>query len=111
MNSPEPQFIYVTTTGWKTGNPHEIEIWFVQHEACCYIVSEMRERAHWVQNIRRHPAITFRLDEKSYRGTGRVIDPTVEPELAQAVSDLMDAKYNWSNGLIVELCPADEDAN
>jgi hypothetical protein len=33
------------------------------------------------------------------------VDPAQEPELAQAVSALMDAKYNWSEGLIVQLCP------
>lgn len=108
MNQPEPQFIYVTSTGWKTGNPHEIEIWFVQHEACYYIVSEHRERSHWVQNIRRNPAVTFRLDGITHHGQGRVVDAQAEPELAQAVSVLMDAKYDWSNGLIVELCPESE---
>ena len=99
----EPQFLYVTTTGWKSGKPHEIEIWFVGHAGRYYIVSEHRERSHWVQNIRRNPTITFRVDGQTYNGTGRVVDPATEPELAAAVSDLMDAKYDWSDGLIVEL--------
>lgn len=101
----EPQFLYVTTTGWRTGNPHEIEIWFVAHAGCYYIVSELREQSHWVQNIRRNPAVTVRVGEESFRGTGRVIDPAAEPDLAAAVSALMDAKYEWSDGLIVELKP------
>ncbi|MBZ0302344.1 MAG: nitroreductase family deazaflavin-dependent oxidoreductase [Anaerolineae bacterium] len=101
----EPQFLYVTTIGWKSGRPHEIEIWFVAYGSAFYIVSEMRDRSHWVQNIRRHPAITFRVGEQSYRGSGRVVDNAAEPELAAAVSHLMDAKYDWSDGLIVELRP------
>lgn len=101
----EPQFLYLTTTGWRSGNPHTIEIWFVAHEGRYYIVSENRERSHWVQNIRHNPAISFRVGEMSFTGTGRAIDPAVEPELAAAVSAKMDAKYEWSNGLIVELAP------
>jgi deazaflavin-dependent oxidoreductase (nitroreductase family) len=99
-------FLYLTTTGWKTGRAHEIEIWFVQHEGRYYVVAELFEGAHWVQNIRRDPAITFRVNGQSYRGRGRVIDRAAEPELAAAVAALMDAKYDWSDGLIVELAPA-----
>lgn len=102
----EPQFLYLTTTGWKTGNPHEIEIWFVAHADRYYIVSEMRENSHWVQNIAHNPAITFRVGEVTYHGTGRVVDAAAEPQLAAAVSALMDAKYEWSDGLIMELTPA-----
>jgi deazaflavin-dependent oxidoreductase (nitroreductase family) len=101
----EPQFLYLTTTGWKSGKPHQIEIWFVSHGACYYLVSEMRERAHWVQNIQRNSAIHFRVGDNSYVGSGRVIDNAAEPDLAAAVSAKMDAKYEWSDGLIVELCP------
>ena len=25
-----PQFLYLTTKGWKTGKQHKIEIWFVR---------------------------------------------------------------------------------
>ena len=99
-------YLYVTTTGWKSGKPHQIEIWFVAYNGAYYIVSERRERAHWVQNIRHSAAITFRVGDQNYTGTGREIDPAVEPELAPAVRHLMDAKYDWSDGLIVELKPS-----
>lgn len=101
----EPQFLYLTTTGWKSGKAHEIEIWFVQYGACYYLVSEMRQKAHWVQNIQRQPAISFRVDGQLFKGSGRVVDPVAEPELAKAVAALMEAKYEWSEGLIVELKP------
>ncbi len=104
-SSTGPEFIYVTTTGWKSGNPHTIEIWYVAYQGRYYIVSEHRERSHWVQNIRHDPAITLRVGERTTPGTGRAIDPAAEPELAAAVSALMDAKYEWSDGLIVELTP------
>jgi deazaflavin-dependent oxidoreductase (nitroreductase family) len=98
-------YLYVTTTGWKSGKPHRIEIWFVAHEGRYYIVSEGREKAHWVQNIRHHPAITVEVGERTFAGRGRALDPKAEPVLAAQVSALMDAKYEWSDGLIVELAP------
>lgn len=101
----EPQYLYLTTTGHISGKPHEIEIWFVAHQGRYYLVSEKRERSHWVQNIRHDPAITFRVGEQHFDGIGRAVDPGIEPELAEQVCALMDAKYGWSTGLIVELSP------
>jgi deazaflavin-dependent oxidoreductase (nitroreductase family) len=103
MHSYKPEFLYLTTTGHKTGNPHEIEIWYVPYNGRYYLVAERREKTHWVQNIRHNPAISFHVEGQTHPGTGRLIDPAAEPELAAAVSKLMDAKYNWSSGLIVEL--------
>ncbi len=58
-----------------------------------------------MQNIKNHPRISFEVDNDKYMGLGRLIDPDDEPELAKKVSELMDAKYQWSDGLIVELRP------
>src|SRR5687767_12293345 len=98
MEEQEPQFLYLTTSGRKTGRPHEIEIWFVAHDGRYYLVSEKREGADWVRNILSQPAVTFRVGEASWQGQARPVDPVVEPELAAAVSAKMDAKYEWSNG-------------
>ena len=107
MSEPGP-FLYLTTIGWKSGQPHEIEIWFVALGARFYLMAEGFEQAHWVQNIRHQPAITFRVGERTFRGVGRVLDRAAEPILAGQVAAMMDAKYEWSDGLIVELTP---DAN
>jgi deazaflavin-dependent oxidoreductase (nitroreductase family) len=106
--STEPQYLYLTSVGWKTGHPHTIEIWFVAHQSRYYVVSELRERSHWVQNIQHNPEVTFRVDETTYQGTGRVVDAAAEPDLAAAIAARMDAKYDWSDGLIVELSPDQE---
>jgi deazaflavin-dependent oxidoreductase (nitroreductase family) len=102
-------YLYLTTTGRKSGLPREIEIWFVAHGGHYYLVAEHRERAQWVQNIQADPAITFRLADRergpAFAGKGRVVSRDAEPELAASVSALMDAKYDWSDGLIVELAP------
>lgn len=99
------EFLYLTTTGRKTGTPHEIEIWYVAHEGRYYLVAEHRERTHWVQNILRNPVIAFWVEGVTYEGSGRVIDPQAEPTLAAEIAALMEAKYQWSDGLIVELSP------
>lgn len=99
-------YLYLTSTGWKSGSPHRIEIWFVAYNGAFYIVAERRERSHWVQNIRHNPSVTFEVGDQTYTGIGRLIDNAAEPDLAAAVSKLMDDKYGWSSGLIVELKPA-----
>ncbi|MDV3244322.1 MAG: nitroreductase family deazaflavin-dependent oxidoreductase [Nitrososphaerales archaeon] len=96
-------FLYLTTTGWKSGKPHEIEIWFVQHGGRYYLVSEHGERSHWVQNIKNQPKVSFRVDKHTYEGKGRPVDRKKEPELSAEVSTLMNKKYKWSDGLFIEL--------
>lgn len=101
-----PLYLYLTTTGRRTGNPHEIEIWFVEYDGRYYLMSEFPERADWVRNIRHNPAVSFRVGSRSaapVAGTGRIVDHTQAPEVAAAVSRLMEEKYNWGEGQIVEL--------
>jgi hypothetical protein len=106
---PESQFLYLTTTGRVSGQPHTIEIWFVGLTGCWYLVSERHDQSHWVRNIATNPAVRYaigRRDAEWVEGVGRVVDPATEPNLAAAVRAAMNAKYDWSDGLIVELRPA-----
>jgi hypothetical protein len=41
----------------------------------------------------------------NYEGEARVIDFLKESQLAAQVSEMMNAKYKWDQGLIVELEP------
>ncbi len=104
MNMDEPKFLYLTTTGHRSGKPHEIEIWYVAHEGCHYLISEKREAAHWVRNIRANAAVKYRLGETTAAGHASV--PT-DPDLIAAVKAKMEAKHGWSNGLVVQLCRAE----
>ena len=99
------QFLYLTTTGRKTGKPHKIEIWFVTRDGKYYLVSEHGERSHWVQKLKNDPKVSFSVGRDTYRGRGRTINRKKEPELAAEISALMNTKYKWSDGLIVELAP------
>jgi deazaflavin-dependent oxidoreductase (nitroreductase family) len=95
----------LTTRGWKTGNQHRIEIWFVEYNERYYIISERLESAHWVQNIKQNPKVSFSISENIFTGTARIVDQQKEPGLAREVLKLMSTKYEWSQGLIVELTP------
>lgn len=99
------QFLYLTTKGWKTGKQHRIEIWFAMHNERYYIISERTENAHWVQNIKHDSIVSFSIGDSAFKGTARIVDREKEFVLASEVSKLMDTKYKWSKGLIVELTP------
>ncbi|HEU4605072.1 MAG TPA: nitroreductase/quinone reductase family protein [Nitrososphaera sp.] len=100
----EDQFLYLETTGWKTRMRHRIEIWFVEREGKYYIMSEGRERAHWVRNIMHDSKISFNVGGEAFAGTGRVVE--IKDPAAAEVKKLMKGKYGWDEGLIVELAPA-----
>ena len=105
MTNDQLQFLYLTTTGWKTGKQHKIEIWFVEYNRRYYIMSERRNNAHWVQNIMHNSIVSFTIDHKIFQGTARIIDQNIESKLSTEVSTLMHAKYGWDEGLIIELLP------
>ena len=102
----EPEFLYLTTTGRRSGLPREIEIWFTRRGARYYLVAETGERAHWVRNLRADPRVQWRVGARTCSGTARAIDPAREAALAGTVRARSTAKYGWGDGLIVELRPA-----
>jgi deazaflavin-dependent oxidoreductase (nitroreductase family) len=102
------RFLYLTTTGRVSGLPRTIEIWFVERAGRYYVVAERREAAQWVQNIERAPAVRFRVgrrDEAAAPTSPARARTVREAELVGAVAALMQAKYGWSDGLVVEIAP------
>jgi deazaflavin-dependent oxidoreductase (nitroreductase family) len=104
-SSAQTPYLYLTTTGWKTGRRHEIEIWFTELDGCYYVISELGERSHWVQNVRRNSEVVFRVGRREFAGTARVVDPQREAELHAQVCGLSVRKYEWGEGTVVELVP------
>jgi len=98
-------FLYLTTTGRVSGQPREIEIWFTERESRFYLIAENRERTNWVRNIQAQQNVKVRVGDRRFDATARVVEDEREPELAAAVKALSDAKYGWSDGLIVEITP------
>ncbi len=107
MNQQQIQFLYLNTTGWKTGKQHMIEIWFVEHNSRYFIMAERKKKAHWIQNIMHNPKVSFSVRNKKFEGNAKIIEKdnndNTNLELISKVSRLMYDKYNWNDGLIVEL--------
>ena len=89
-------FCYVTTTGRRTGNPHEIEIWFALAGSSFYLLAGGGERADWVRNLRAHPDVTMRVRDATFPARAR-FDYEDDEELA--ARKLLAAKYQgWHEG-------------
>ncbi|HWP43790.1 MAG TPA: nitroreductase family deazaflavin-dependent oxidoreductase [Blastocatellia bacterium] len=99
------QFLYLTTTGRKTGLPREIEIWFVEHEGRLYILAEMFYRAQWVKNIEKQPRVRVRLGEREFEATARPLDKRRDAKAWRTAQELSRKKYGWGEGLPVEIVP------
>jgi deazaflavin-dependent oxidoreductase (nitroreductase family) len=104
MTNKQPQYLYLTTTGRRSGKAREIEIWFTEHAGRYYVIAEYA-MANWVENIRSNASVRVRVGKLTFAANGRVIDPAVEPELHARIQKLSEDKYGWSDGLVVELAP------
>jgi len=102
-DSAQDQFLYLTTTGRKTGLRREIEIWFVESNGKLYILAEHFHRAHWVRNIMADPGVTVRLAGRELKATARVPDREADAGTWDEVQELARKKYGWGDGLPVEL--------
>lgn len=101
----DTEFLYLTTTGRKTGQPREIEIWFVAAEGKYYVIAENREDAQWVKNILHNPQVRVRVGDRAFNATARVLDPQHDRAAYEHAQRLEEAKYGWSDGLPVEIAP------
>ena len=90
-------FCYLTTRGRVTDRPHEIEIWFslVPETRTLYMLAGGGDRADWVRNLRREPAVTVRVSGERLKGKARVVEDGEEDELARR---LLVEKYERSPG-------------
>jgi deazaflavin-dependent oxidoreductase (nitroreductase family) len=98
-------FLYLTTIGRKSGEPHEIEIWYAELRGRHYLIAELGERSHWVRNLRREPRVSIAVGDRSWRASARVLDEAGDAGLLREVRALFDRSYGWSDGLVVELVP------
>jgi deazaflavin-dependent oxidoreductase (nitroreductase family) len=83
-------FCYLTTTGRRTGKPHEIEIWFAARGRTAYILMGAGERADTVRNIRADPRVRLRIGKRTWKATARVVTAAREQALARR---LVPVKY------------------
>jgi len=105
MSLADEPFVYVTTTGRKTGLPRTIEIWFISWNGCVYILAEHGLRAQWVMNIVENARVKVKLGGLVFEATARVLDETRDAEAWNTARDLARKKYGWGDGLPVEIRP------
>lgn len=103
--SAEPQYLYLTTTGRRSGQPREIEIWFTELDGRYYIISELGRRSQWVRNLEARPHVHVRVGKREFAAIARVVPESTERALWTMVRAGSVEKYGWGNGLIVELRP------
>lgn len=102
----EPEFLYLTTTGRRSGQPREIEIWFTERDGRYYLLAEHGEQTSWVQNLRTNPHVTVRVGERAFAASARVVDTAADDGLRDDVRVRSERKYGWGDGLVVELAPS-----
>ena len=102
--SSEQQFLYLTTTGWRSRKQHKIEIWFICYNKRYYIISERLDLARLGSKYFHEPKVLFALGIDKFEGLARIVN-SEESALVNTVSNMMNSKYGWSDGLIVELIP------
>jgi len=84
-------YLYLTTTGRRTGQPHRIEIWFATQGPRIYLMAGGRDRSDWVRNLRANPRVLVELGDETHTGQARILEPgTTEDRLART---LLLAKY------------------
>lgn len=91
----EQSFCYITTTGRRTGNPHQIEIWFGRMGWTIYMLSGGGQRSDWVRNILATPAVQVRIGDRTFPGQGRLVEDPAEDRMARV---LVFSKYEASYG-------------
>lgn len=99
------QYLYLTATGRKSGRAREIEIWFVEFDGNYYVLAERFFKAQWVLNILANPSVGVRVGARSFAATARVLDKEKDSKVWKRVQRLAREKYDWGDGLPVELKP------
>ena len=83
-------YCYLTTRGRKTGNPHEIEIWFGVNENSIYLLSGGGDTSHWVKNLIVDSNVSVRIANQTFTGIAKIIKDEKEELMAR---HLLTGKY------------------
>ena len=93
----EEDVCYLTTTGRKSGRPHEIEIWFGIRDGTLYLLSGGGDGADWVKNIRTRSGVRIRINSQRASFRARFLRAGSRED--EAARELLDAKYmGWRQG-------------
>jgi deazaflavin-dependent oxidoreductase (nitroreductase family) len=102
-------YCYLTTTGRRSGQRREIEIWFALINRTVYLLAGGGDRANWVRNLRVEPRAVVQIGDRALGTRGREPQPGAESDEARRA---LFAKYStarseltrWrDHGLLVAL--------
>jgi deazaflavin-dependent oxidoreductase (nitroreductase family) len=91
----DAEFYHVTTTGRRTGRPHEIEIWCVALGDALYLMAGGGERSDTIRNARADPQVTVRVGDDARPAVASFVS---DPAEDAAVRAAMVAKYETVPG-------------
>jgi|SRR5215471_21629771 len=103
--STRDEYLYLTTIGRNSGQPREIEIWFVESSGNFYILAEHFHNAQWVKNIKQNPRVHVRIGNLEFDATARALDEDRDRDAWKTAQKLSSEKYGWGEGLPVEIKP------
>ena len=104
-HSARDTYLYLTTTGRISGEPREIEIWFVESNGNFYILAEHFHNAQWVKNIKQNPCVHVRIGDREFDAKARALDEHRDRDAWLTAQKLASEKYGWGEGLPVEIKP------
>ena len=67
----DEKYIYLTTRGRKTGNPHSVELWFAMAGKKIYLSHE-GAYTDWMKNILEDDRVEFKIGKNRFRGNARI---------------------------------------
>jgi len=105
----EDDFCYLTTVGRRTGEGHEIEIWYELDDGASgigpgvtiFLLAGGGRGSDWVRNAAAAPSVTVRLgaDPTLYTGAARLLDEDgADPDEVERARRLVFTKYQGRSG-------------
>lgn len=105
------QFLYLTTTGRRSGRPHRIEIWYTVDKHQFFIISGGGTESDWVQNLIAYPNVVVEVGEHRWEAIA-----SMHTDPAHEARGLLAGRYqgwtpdqpltDWaSDGLVIQLTP------
>jgi deazaflavin-dependent oxidoreductase (nitroreductase family) len=88
----DDQVCDLTTTGRRSGRPHEVEIWFGVHGDEIVLICGNGPTTDWFRNLGADPHVRVRIGDGVHDGAARVV---TDPAERRAIGELMGAKYVW----------------
>lgn len=68
----DEKYIYLTTTGRRTGRPHTVELWFAVAQGKLYLSHEGKY-TDWMKNILNNNRVAFTIRRLDWEGTAQIV--------------------------------------